>query len=168
MKKLLGKIVKPQGIKGELKVYPADSDLSIYKNIDSVFVENEQVKTKVLSFVKRQGFLYLKLEGVVDRDRAEQFRNKKLYVDEEQLSLNEGTYFTDDLIDLDVVDENGNYIGVIVDIDSYGSADVITILEDKREYSIPFLTSIVLSVNKDCVVVDSVKYNEVKIWKLIF
>ena len=165
MKKLLGKVVKPQGIKGELKVYPADSDLSIYKNIESVYVEDDINKTNVLNFAKRQGFLYLKIDGVFDRDTAEKFRNKKLYVDEEQLVLKDGTYFTDDLIDLDVVDENGNFIGVIVDIDSYGSADVITILEDKREYSIPFLTSIVLSVEKNCIVVDKNKYNEVKIWK---
>ena len=36
MKQLLGKIIKPQGVKGELKVYPADSDLSIYKNVKNM------------------------------------------------------------------------------------------------------------------------------------
>ena len=63
----------------------------------------------------------------------------------------------------DVVSESGEYIGVLVDIESYGSADVLTILEDKREYKIPFLTSIVLNVNDNNIVVDKSKYDEVKI-----
>ncbi len=164
MKILIGKIVKPQGVKGELKVYPADSNLDIYKNIKEVYIDNNSVPTKIKHMSLRQGFMYLTLQGLADRTSAEAYRNKSLYVNEEDITLKENTYYTENLIGLEVVDKSNNYVGTVVDIESYGAADVITILEeDKREYKIPFLTSVVVLVEKDYIVVDKQKYNEVKI-----
>lgn len=159
--KLIGKIVKPQGVKGELKVYPADKDMSIYKNVKKVYLDNNLIEVDKL--IVRQGFIYLTLPNVKDRTTAELYRNKKIFADETELSLKADTYYTEDLINADVCDENGNFVGTILDIDSFGSADVITILEEGREYSVPFLTSIFVSVNKNNVVVDKQKYDEAKI-----
>ncbi len=161
MKQLLGKIIKPQGVKGELKVYPADSDLSIYKNVKNVFIDNEKITLS--NFAIRQQFIYIKLPNCNDRNLAEKYRNKQIFVDSNELKLKDDMYFTDDMLNKDVVSESGEYIGILVDIESYGSADVLTILEDKREYKIPFLTSIVLNINQDNIVVDKAKYDEVKI-----
>lgn len=161
MKQLLGKIIKPQGVKGELKVYPADSDLSIYKNVKNVFIDNEKITLS--NFAIRQQFIYIKLPNCNDRNLAEKYRNKQIFVDSNELKLKDNMYFTDDMLNKDVVSESGEYIGILVDIESYGSADVLTILEDKREYKIPFLTSIVLNINQDSIVVDKAKYDEVKI-----
>lgn len=161
MKQLLGKIIKPQGVKGELKVYPADSDLSIYKNVKNVFIDNEKITLS--NFAIRQQFIYIKLPNCNDRNLAEKYRNKQIFVDSNELKLKDNMYFTDDMLNKDVVSESGEYIGILVDIESYGSADVLTILEDKREYKIPFLTSIVLNINQDSIIVDKAKYDEVKI-----
>ena len=161
MREVLGKIIKPQGVKGELKVYPADTDMSIYKNVKKVYIDDQQIT--LTSCCIRQQFLYIKFPSCNDRNIAEKYRNKKVYVDSNELSLKENTYFTKDLLNRDVVDQNGEFIGTLVDIESYGSADVFTILEDKREYKIPFLTSIVISVGGKNIVVDKVKYDEVKI-----
>lgn len=161
MKQLLGKIIKPQGVKGELKVYPADSDLSIYKNVKNIFIDNEKITLS--SFAIRQQFIYIKLPNCNDRNLAEKYRNKQIFVDSNELKLKDNMYFTDDMLNKDVVSESGEYIGILVDIESYGSADVLTILEDKREYKIPFLTSIVLNINQDSIIVDKAKYDEVKI-----
>lgn len=161
MKQLLGKIIKPQGVKGELKVYPADSDLSIYKNVKNIFIDNEKITLS--SFAIRQQFIYIKLPNCNDRNLAEKYRNKQIFVDSNELKLKDNMYFTDDMLNKDVVSESGEYIGILIDIESYGSADVLTILEDKREYKIPFLTSIVLNINQDSIIVDKAKYDEVKI-----
>ena len=161
MKQLLGKIIKPQGVKGELKVYPADSDLSIYKNVKNIFIDNEKITLS--NFAIRQQFIYIKIPNCNDRNLAEKYRNKQIFVDSNELKLKDNMYFTDDMLNKDVVSESGEYIGILVDIDSYGSADVLTILEDKREYKIPFLTSIVLNINQDSIIVDKAKYDEVKI-----
>lgn len=161
MKQLLGKIIKPQGVKGELKVYPADSDLSIYKNVKNIFIDNEKITLS--SFAIRQQFIYIKLPNCNDRNLAEKYRNKQIFVDSNELKLKDNMYFTDDMLNKDVVSESGEYIGILVDIESYGSADVLTILEDKRKYKIPFLTSIVLNINQDSIIVDKAKYDEVKI-----
>ena len=161
MKVVLGKIVKPQGCNGEMKIYPADTEVSIYKNVKNVYIGNEKIKVTRLAI--RQDFLYLTIPTVKDRNVAETYRGKQVFVDEEELALKENTYLTEDMMSADVVDENGEFIGNIVDVESYGSADVLTILEDKREYKIPFLTSIVTKVTKEKVVLNRDKYDEVKI-----
>ena len=162
MKIAIGKIVKPQGVKGEMKIYPADPDLSIYKNVHNIYIENgEMIAIKKL--IARQGFLYLTLPNVNDRNVAETYRNKTVYCNQEDIVLPEDTYFIDDFISKSVVDGEGNYIGTVTDIENYGSADIITILEGDREYTIPFLTSIIIKVTDDNIIVDKKRYDEVKI-----
>lgn len=164
MKVLVGKIVKPQGLKGELKIYPQDTNLDIYKNIKNVYIENDINSVKILHKSLRMGFVYLLLQGISNRDIAEKYRNKKVYVDDSEIVLSENTYYTDKLLNMEVVDTTGKYVGIIVDIESYGAADVLTILqEDKREYKIPFLTSIVINISKNNVIIDKKKYDEAKI-----
>lgn len=163
MRILIGKVVKPQGVRGELKVYPADTNLDIYKNVKTIYFDNSNMKIKLQSLSLRQGFIYIKTPDIKDRNMAELYRNKQVFTDDSQLTLKEDTYFVDDLLDKEVVDQSGNFVGTIVDIESYGAADVITILQDSREYKIPFLTSIVLNVTQDYVVINLQKYNEVKI-----
>ena len=49
MKVVLGKIVKPQGCNGEMKIYPADTEVSIYKNVKNVYIGNEKIKVTRLA-----------------------------------------------------------------------------------------------------------------------
>ena len=163
MKILIGKIVKPQGVKGELKVYPADTNLDIYKKITTIYFENSDEPIKLTKISLRQGFMYITFKGCNSRNDAENYRNKQIFAQDDEINLQNGTYFIDDLINLDIVDQYGNNIGTIVDIESYGAADVITILEDKREYKVSFLTSIFVKVLEDVVIVDKQKYDEAKI-----
>lgn len=161
--RLIGKIVKPQGVKGELKVYPADNNLDMYKNVKNIYLDNNSNSIKIKKLVLRQGFIYLTLDGVNDRNQAELYRNKKVYTNDNELVLKEDTYYTEDLINADIFDQSGQFIGTILDVDNYGSADVITILEDDREYSVPFLTSIFVCVEKSKIIVNKKKYDEAKI-----
>lgn len=161
MKQILGKIIKPQGVKGELKVYPNDTNMSIYKNIKKVEIDSQEIE--LTSFAVRGQFIYIKLPTCSDRTMAEKYRNKTVFVESSDLNLGENTYFTNDLIESEVFDESGEYVGILTDVESYGSADVLTILEDKREYKIPFLTSIVTKVESGKIIVNKQKYDEVKI-----
>ena len=93
--RLVGTIVKPQGVKGELKIYPADKNLDIYENLKDVYIDNENYTIKNLS--RRQGFLYVLLKGVDNRNIAETFRQKKVYANDDEMSLKENMYYVDDL-----------------------------------------------------------------------
>ena len=79
----IGEIVKPQGIRGEVKLKAMTSDLSRYARLDYVFLlrKGEYVKTKVEKGRSYDGFAFLKLEGVRDRNEAEMMRGVKVYID---------------------------------------------------------------------------------------
>ena len=98
----IGKIVKPQGIKGELKVV-LDSDFSRLSSLKSVNICGREFEVQSLSF---RDALYLKLFGVENRNEAELLRGESVFADEESLlPLEEGEFYFKDLIGLKVVDE---------------------------------------------------------------
>lgn len=142
----VGLIVKPQGIKGELKVQPLTDDISRFKKLKQVIIDDKNYK--VTSATIGGGVVFLSLFGVNDRDLAETLRGKFLFVErKDAVPLEEGRYFIADLIGCEVVIEDGEKIGVIKDIFS-SRTDVITVACDNGKIMrFPFLKDLVVSVD---------------------
>ena len=167
MKVLIGKIVKPQGINGELKIYPNDDKLNQFKNITQIYFSTNTEPISVKSWKIRGEFIYVTLPNVKDRDQAESYRNKDVYVDDNQINLNPNTYFTDDIISCEVYDEQDNYLGTILDIENYGATDIFVILQEGRQVMVPFATRIFINidVNNKKIIANRQLYEEAKVWK---
>ena len=135
----LGKVIKPQGVKGELKLKPNVNDNQMVKNITAVYFNDSNNPIKVKNIVYRLGYVYLMIEGLVDRNNAENYRNYKVYVDKDEISTKEDEFLIDDLEGLDVFDEENQFVGTVLSFENYGANDIVTILEGKREYSVAFL-----------------------------
>ena len=125
----VGTIVSPQGLKGELRVYP-DSDFpERFTKVGTRWLQHPD--TLAISEVRLRGGRYLagkklyviKLEGIEDRNRAEEFRNYKLLVDKsDRPKLDKDEYHVADLVDLEVYhQQTGENIGVVVDLYSAGN-----------------------------------------------
>jgi 16S rRNA processing protein RimM len=125
----VGTIVSPQGLKGELRVYP-DSDFP------ERFIEpgtrwlqhpdTEEIKKVELQqgrYVPGKNLYVIQLTGVDSRDRAEELRGYKLLVDKSNIPLlEEDEYHVSELINLEVYNQlTGENIGVIVDIFAAGN-----------------------------------------------
>lgn len=160
---LIGKIIKPQGIKGECKVQMFSNDADDFANLNTVFLDDK--KYDVIGCDVRFGFAYITLAGVKDRNQAELLRNKKLYIDKSEVDLDYNEFIIGDIIGFDVVDESGEHIGKLQEIEQFGAADVFVVWADSREYRIPYISSIVLDVNTTLkeVVVNRERYDEVKL-----
>ena len=79
---LIGQAVKPQGVRGEIKVLPATDDVERFCDLENVFLDEKgEICKKVESARTREGFAYVKLEGVDDRDEAECLRGCSFYID---------------------------------------------------------------------------------------
>ena len=72
----IGEIVRPQGIRGEVKLRAMTEDMSRYARLESVFLKKngQMEEKKVLKGRSYDGFAFLQLEGVNDRDAAEALR----------------------------------------------------------------------------------------------
>ena len=77
------------------------------------------------------------------------YLNRTVYIDKTDVSLDDGVYFIDDLVGLDVIDvESGKKYGVIKDVFQTGSNDVYIVSgEDGKSYYIPGIADIVKNVD---------------------
>lgn len=158
---LIGTIVKPQGIKGEVKVVPV-ADAKRCSKISHAFVDDKELLIKEI--ISRGGDLYISFDGIDDRNKAELLRGKDVFAKKEELEkLQENEFYFEDLIGAKVEDEKGIRIGEIIEIEQYGSADVISIRENNIVFAVPFLDSIFKSVLPEKVIVSREEYDNNKI-----
>lgn len=147
---IIGEIVKPQGIKGELKVKPITHDVSRFNGLESVFVERGgalvPVKVRVTRALKDA--VYLFMDGVHDRNGAERMRGGLLRVDRAHaLTLSEDENFISDLVGLTGVTDEGEVLGTLVDVLQPGGNDVYVFRGERTEVLVPALKSVVLRVD---------------------
>lgn len=142
----VGIVVKPQGIKGELKVRPLVADPSIFYDFEEVFIDKTSHKIK--SVRVHEGFVYLLLNGVDSRNYAEELRGKMLEVCEKSLPpLREGEYYIKDLENCIIYFENGEKVGAISEVNNYGASDVLFIKSGTEEILCPFLPHVFTKID---------------------
>lgn len=161
---IIGKIAKAQGIKGEIKLNLNNENIDL-TNVKTFVIENESYKVE--NIFKRPNGIFAKLEKVDDRTSAESLQGKFIDVLKEELeTLNANEFYFDDLIGAKIVDQNGQRLAEIVDIEQYGAADVIVINENGKFFNLPFLNDIFLKFdkNKKEFVVDKERYEDMKVF----
>lgn len=150
MKKFLmiGQIIKPQGVRGEIKVLPMTDDAERYYDLEYAYLDEQgEKKVEVTGARIREGFVYLTIEGVTDRDQAERMRNLFLYIDRANAApLPEGRYYISDLIGMKVVNEVGEELGRLVDVMQAGGNDVYEV-KGARVFRFPALKRVMRSVD---------------------
>lgn len=146
-----GKIVGTHGIKGEVRIEPwCDSPefLCAFKKL--YLDENGQTFIEVKSR-PHKNITLAKIKGVDTIEAAEKFRGKVVYINREDIILDEGVNFVQDLIGLEVKDaENGTVYGKITDVLRTGANDVYEITDsNNKKYLAPVIDEVVEEINVD-------------------
>ncbi len=161
----IGYVAKAQGIKGEIKINLHLENERI-ASLKSVIIDGEQFDIEKIE--SRVNGTFFKLKNVNDRTTAENLAGKEIFANEEELEkLKENEFYFADLISANVVGRTtGENFGRIVDIDQFGSADVIYVKKDNIVFSLPFVDDIFLQFDKisKSFYVDEEKYNNMKIF----
>jgi 16S rRNA processing protein RimM len=77
----------------------------------------------------------VKLNGIEDKDASDALRGTELYLNQEDLpELNEEEFFTADLKNLKVKDEENNDFGIVQNVFNFGAGDILEIVKDSGEY----------------------------------
>ncbi len=145
---VIGEVLKPQGIRGELKVKTFTDTPEVVKKFGTVYIDG--VPYKILSFrVGNDGAAYLGLRGIPDRNAAELFRGKKLEGEREDAPpLEEGRYYIVDILGLTCVSEEGEELGVVTNIANL-SSDVYTIEKAGKSILFPAVKGVIAKVDLD-------------------
>ena len=123
---MIGVVLKPQGIRGEIKIRPYAADVSLFEEWKTLYMKENDTLSPVPCTVSRihDGFVYAVLAGCKNADDAEKLRGKELYIDRAHAAKPEsGAVYIADLIGCTAVDETGRTVGVLTDVLQYGSVD---------------------------------------------
>ena len=159
----IGQILKPQGIRGEVKVMPYTDSAEDFKRFKRVFLDGEEYR--VLSVRTGGGMVYLALRGVADRNAAELLRGKELSVPREDAPVPaEGSYYIADLLGCEVISSEGEKLGTLTDVRP-AATDIYTILSGEKEILFPAAKGVVVGVDteKKLITVDAKRFREVAV-----
>ena len=155
----VGKIVNTHGIKGEVRI------LSDFKYKDKVFVKGFNIyigKNKdnkiINSYRYHKIFDMITMVGINNIQDVLVYKGRDVFVNRDDLVLDDGEYLDDDLIGLDVV-VNDQVVGRVTKYIKDRFQDKIVVNKNEKEYLIPNVSDIILDVNlKDGnIVVDYIK-----------
>lgn len=149
---MIGTAVKPQGIRGEIKVMPAADEPEIYCELERVFVKTgaDFVSYPIEDARVNGGIVYLSLEGIDSRDKAEVLRNAEIYaLRNEMPEREEGRVFICDLIGCKAVSESGREIGILTDVIQNGAADIYVFKDEKGSFMAPALKDAFIAFDID-------------------
>ena len=146
----VGRIVRPHGIRGEVKVAPLTDRPEIFEELRSVYVEDAQGNGEWVEIegVRVQAERIIpKLSNIDDRDGAEGIRECFLRIEEESLALDEDSYHIHRLIGFDVKTTAGDRIGSLADIMRMPSQDVYVVDAGGKEILIPAVKEFVKMID---------------------
>jgi len=149
----VGKILKPRGLNGEVKVFSTTSFKNIrYKKGNELFVQLD--KDNLISVHIKK---YSAKEGNIDVLQFEEYQNvndldpileKDLLAVKDEQILKNNEYFFTDLENLVVFDENKNELGKVIKVEEFPSQITLKVeRKDKKSFFVPFNDFFVKEVN---------------------
>ena len=154
----IGKIVNTHGIKGELRL------LSKFPYKDKVFINNMTIyidkkdKEIINTYRKHKNFDMITLKGYNNINEVLKYKGKYVYVDNNDIVLDNNKYLDEDLIGLNVIYED-NDKGIITDIERYDKTVLFNIKGNDKEYLIPYNDNIIdkIDINNKRIYIKDIK-----------
>lgn len=164
MKIQVGKILKAQGIKGEVKLASLIDNAENFKNFKYLYINEQRIG--VVSARPSGDFVFVKFSTVTDRNAAEGLRGLSVFADKEQLPIDEGRFFIDELIGCNVYLNDDTLIGELVEILQNGSADVYVAKKDNgKKVLFPLIKDLTIKIDVDAraIILDAKRFSEVSV-----
>jgi len=155
---LVGKVGKPHGLRGEVKVYAFSDEAQTLTQYETVvLVDKEGVLSPELRIENSrvQGkSLILKVDKVSDREMAEKLYGMGVLIHKKDLpETEENEFYWYQFYSLPVQTESGQHLGSVDSIFSNGAQDILVVKDGEKEYLIPILDSIITEHNENGVVI---------------
>ena len=145
----LGKITAPVGVRGEVRVFPYTDEQTRFSAIKELWVEDTPAVLEKARYQKNM--VIIKLDIAPDRNAAETLRDKTLYLDRDKLwDVPEDTYFVQDLLGCECVDEAGNVLGKLADVIQNPAQDIYVVESDNNvQHMVPAVKDFIKKVDTD-------------------
>lgn len=150
---LLGIIINSFGIDGTIKIkstttngelrYKKGNIVNLYNPKDETFSEVE-----VFSYRHQGLFDFVKFVEINSKEEVDNLKGIEIWVKKDQKDLQDGYYFYSDLKKMDVYDENGHYLGKVIEVEEYPAQITLRVKkEDGKTFFVPFIKEFIKSVD---------------------
>ena len=145
-----GKIVGTHGIKGEVRIEPWCDSPAFLSAFHKLYLDERGETFLEVKSRPHKNITLAKIKGVDTIEEAERLRGKVVYINRDDVKLDEGVHFVQDLIGLEVRDaDSGEVYGTLTDVLRTGANDVYEITRDGRKYLAPVIDEVVCEINVD-------------------
>jgi len=147
----IGRVVKPHGIKGRMKVEYFGEDLRRFVSYREIFIEDEKGRPEsyeILEASPHPPRLILRLKGIEKIEQAQPLIGKTILVEREAFpGLEKGEYYWADLLGMKVETREGKQIGKVREIFATGAHDVYVVEGKRGEISLPAIGEVILDID---------------------
>lgn len=160
----IGKVLKPRGLKGEIKFELYSSDPARFSHLKRLKIDGVEYQIEHISV--EGNVCYVLLNGVDSVESAEELRGKLICANRVDLpKLPDGKYYIVDMIGLDVY-VAGEKVGEVVDVNQYGSADVYQLKNGTQSLCFPAVDKLIKLVDLEDgkMVLDDVLFDRVVVY----
>lgn len=149
----IGRIVRPQGLAGRIKVRSYLETPDVLDGIAELFIGRKAEETAAFPLQTLQagrGFFILKLGGIDDPEAAAKVVGSSVWMPSQGMkALPEGEYYWHEIIGLAVLTEEGRTLGRIESVFPTGSNDVYVCRDGDREILLPAIGDVILKIDTD-------------------
>lgn len=144
-----GKVVGTHGIRGAVRFQPWSDDSDFLSGMKTVYL-TDKTPINILSVKPHGNIAIITFEGVSSIEDAEKLRNKTVLVNRKDVDIPDDRYFIEEILGSKVYHEKtGKLLGILSDVSKTGANDVWHIKSGDKEYLVPAIESVIVSVDID-------------------
>ncbi len=153
----LAAIGRPHGVRGELRAHPFNRDSELLMELEEVLVRfvggeraGEEHEVSIDGARRTNDAILLRLHGVESREDAEAARGALLCARRGDFPPAEpGEFYACDVEGAEVVDREGARVGVVKELASYPSVDVLVVGVEGGFLEVPIVEAFIEAVEVD-------------------
>lgn len=141
-----GRIINTHGVRGEVKIDPWCDSPVLFEQLPCLYIDGTAYS--ITQSRPHKGFVLCKLEGIDSLDQAMTLKNKVVYLDRDQVELEDGAYFIADIIGFSVYDtRTEQIIGTLEEVRPSPASDLYCIVTPRGQVLIPAVPAFVHRVD---------------------
>jgi 16S rRNA processing protein RimM len=151
----IGQVVRAHGLHGELKIDFETRNTEAVQALTLVYLRNDRgdFYPARISEIRTEGkgnkiSFFVQFDHIADRSSSEPLKNKGLYLEQDKAVKflpDEGEQ--DGLLDYEVLDENSDHVGLVIDTMDSGAQQLITVATTSGSLLIPVVDAYVTNID---------------------
>ena len=143
-----GKIVGTHGIKGEVRIDPWCDSPEFLCAFRKLYLDGQGETFVEVKSRPHKNIVLAKIKGIDTIEAAERLRGKIVYINRNDIHLEDGVHFVQDLIGLEVRDfDSGKVYGRIADVQQGAASELYEIATEKGIVLFPAVKEFVIKID---------------------